>query len=69
MTARSRYGSTTGRVAKVVWHLAIGGTVTPAEVARQLNISERGAYYLLCKASTTIPIYIDDDGKWRKVEQ
>jgi len=63
------YGGTTGRVAKIIWHLAEGGAMTTTEVAAQLKIRRQGAYAMLCRASAVVPIVLDDEGKWRKMDK
>jgi len=58
----------TERAAQVTYWLANGRSLTTAEVAESLQISQRTAQRLFTAVSRTIPCYRDDDGRWRLSE-
>ena len=47
------------------WLFGRGKVMTAQEVAIMLGVKDRRARSLLNEASRMIPIYRDDDGKWR----
>ena len=55
------------RTAVIVFALAEGQTFSTAEVARRVNITRQGAWYLLNAISRLLPITQDDEGIWRRV--
>ncbi len=59
--------SPTERVAAAVYWLCTGQALTVAELAQRLQMSPRGARYLLNRAALVAPIY-DENGVWRLAE-
>lgn len=57
----------TERVGRITWILAQGGQVTVRHVADALEMTPRGARYLLERLSTVVPL-VDDGGVWRVME-
>lgn len=55
----------TERAAVVAYWLANGRTVTTADVAESLQVSQRTAQRLVVSVSRVLPIYRDDAGFWR----
>ncbi len=53
--------------AAVSWLMA-GQALTAAQAARRLGIGPRGARRMFLTLSGALPIYCDDDGLWRWVE-
>lgn len=60
--------SPTERVAAAVYWLCTGQALTVAELAQRLQLTPRGARYLLNKAALVAPIYDDENGVWRLAE-
>ena len=58
----------TERVGRITWILAQGGQVTVRHVADALEMTPRGARYLLERLSTVVPL-VDDGGVWRVMER
>ena len=59
---------TTERVGVVVWLLAAGRAMSTAEVADMTGTTRNGAWRLLSKLCRVLPLYLDDDGIWRRME-
>ncbi len=57
----------TERVGRITWILAQGGQVTVRHVAEALEMTPRGARYLLERLSTVVPL-VDDGGVWRVMD-
>ena len=58
----------TERTAIVVYKLMLGWQPTTRDVATLCHVGDSGAWRLLSRISLTVPIYLDDDHKWRIVE-
>jgi hypothetical protein len=58
----------TQRAALVGYYIGIGGCFTTQEVAEIAGTTYDGAHKLMDKVSSTLPIYRDDDGVWRRLE-
>jgi DNA-binding IclR family transcriptional regulator len=59
----SQCSTVTARVARLTWLLAQGARPTTAEVAQIANLCNSGAYRLLDRMSTEIPL-VQEDGRW-----
>jgi len=57
----------TERITLIAWALALGGTVTTGQVAKELGITRVGAWLLLTKMSRVVPITSDDNRRWYRV--
>lgn len=58
----------TERAALVAYWLLSGRELTTTEAARSLQVSPRTAQRLFAAVSRAIPVYRDDDGIWRTVD-
>lgn len=67
MTRRRSELTVTERAAFLGWRLMVGDAWSTAEAAALLGVSRQGADQLLKRASSILPIYRHDDGKWRKI--
>lgn len=54
----------TERAATLVHRLSLGQQLTVAQVAKDMDMTVRGARYLMNRASRTVPIFADR-GVWR----
>lgn len=58
----------TERVAIVVWRLRDGESLSTAEVALAVGLTNSGAWRLLQKLSRVLPVYQTDSGLWEMVQ-
>ena len=58
----------TERSARVVYKMMMGWTPTTREVTEACRYEDdSGAWYLMCRISLEVPVYLDDDHRWRIV--
>lgn len=57
------------RAAVIGWALRAGATPTAGEVAEALGCEAHEAIELLRAVAVPLPLWVDDDGRWRAVEE
>lgn len=65
----SELNGATERTARVVYRMMLGWQPTTREVAQRCNLTDSGAWYLLARISLEVPVYLDEDHRWRIVEE
>lgn len=69
MSRRRSELTVTERVAFISWRLMAGDVWTTAEVAALMGLDWSGAYRRLEMMSRILPIYQDDQKRWRRVAE
>lgn len=59
--------TTTERAAEITYMVMQGDEFTTLDIARRYSMTWAGADRMLNKISRRVPIYKDDDSKWRKL--
>ena len=53
------------RAAVITYYLVMGEALTTKEIADITCLKRRGALYLMARLCRVLPIYLDDDYRWR----
>jgi len=59
----------TERAAQTAWMLADGAQLTTREIASHVGLQLKSAYHMMNKIARVLPIRLDDEGRWHRVDK
>ena len=59
----------TERAALVGWWMAEGARMNVVEIAEHVGLGKRSVYYMMNKIARSLPIALDEHGRWHRIDK